>query len=254
MLRSWDVESTELLPMPEGAERSSSVVAMSPDGEHLAHIASSEIRIVSIASNKVTQTIALPKELRGVGQLIYSDFGDLLALGYSTSDEVHVKIWQVQSGNELHQFTWNKGPDPHADVEALNFSANGKRIAAGVFRQNKAYTFDLTTDELVSEVKHNNVYGLDLNKDGTRLYTTGWDKAVRIWDCDTGEPLADQLIQGANAQVELGRRVDTRAYGLCLSPDEKTIAVCTMNRSIHLFDLELNEFAALRRLVYLRLL
>ena len=240
-IHKWDANSFKEEPLPGGAVRASSVCAMSGDGKHLVFANTNGIQILDVESEEITRTF----QLDGVtehGQLTFNHDGSHLAAGYSTASEVNVVIWDVETENEIHRWSWAKGRDLHSSIEALAFSEKGNRIAAAVFRQNKAYVFDLPSDKKLCEVKHGQVYGLDIDNDGSTLYTTGWDKTIRAWKTRTGKEIKSLAVEmpGQN-----GRAGDTRAYGLKLSSDEKLIATCDMTQKVRLFDDDLQSIGVI---------
>ena len=135
----------------------------------------------------------------------------------------------------LHHWDWGKGRDTHSRVNALSISDDGTRIAAAVFRQGAAYVWDLPTDQQIAEVKHKNVYGLDIDAKGKTIVTGGWDKAIRVWDCDLAVEVATLTVEDDGD--------DTRMYGVKLSNDEKMIATVDMTQSIRLYDRELKPIS-----------
>jgi WD40 repeat protein len=240
-IHKWDAETTEKQPLPGGAVRASSYCAMSGDDKHLAFTDSKGIHLVDIETGDIVKTFKAPAAER-YGQLTFNHTGTQLALGYSTETDINIVVWDVETQEKVHFWNWNKGRDPHSSVEALAFSKDGNRIAAAVFRQSAAYVFDLGSDKQITKVKHRSVYGMDIDNDGSTLLTTGWDKAIRVWDCETGEETQSLVV---NLPAENGRNPDTRAYGLKLSHDESFIATCDMTRKIRLFDRDLEPISVI---------
>ena len=234
-IHKWNTESQTEEPLPQGAVRASATCAMSGDGKHLAYVDTNGIQLFDIERNRISKTFRL-EDVEEYGQIIFNEAGSNLAAGYSGSNEISVVIWNVDTGKELHRWNWAKGRDPHSSVEALSFSQNGNRIAAAVFRQSAAYVFDLPNDKRIANVKHRSVYGMDINKDGSTLYTTGWDRTIRAWKTSTGEQLHSLTVDEPLAN---GRKADTRAYGLKLSNDQKTVATCDMTQKVRFFDRKL---------------
>ena len=240
-IHKWDANSFKEEALPGGAVRASSVCAMSGDGKHLVFANTNGIQIVDIESEEVTRTFKLD-DVKGYDQFTFNHDGTLLAAGYSTASEVNVVIWDVETEKEIHRWSWAKGRDLHSSIEALAFSEKGNRIAAAVFRQSKAYVFDLPSDKKICEVKHREVYGMDIDHDGSTLYTTGWDKSIRAWKIKTGKEVKSLAVDvpGGN-----GRAGDTRAYGLKLSNDEKFIATCDMTQKVRLYDNDLQPIGVI---------
>lgn len=240
-VRRWDLSTNQQLPRPGGV-RASSICAMSGDGKHLAFADDEQqIHLVDLPSGKTTTKLHL--DGASWGQVVFSDDGTLLAGGAASDDHVHVIVWDVASADVKHNWKWPKGKDPHSDVEALNFSSNGNRIAAAIFRQSAAFVWDLSTDQQVTQVKHPEVYGMDIDATGTTLITAGWDKYIRVWNCETGLETNSHLVEPMKG--EKPARDDTRMYGVKLSHDESFITTVDMTSSIRFFDRDLNPISVI---------
>lgn len=240
-IRRWDLSTNQQLPRPGGV-RASSICATSGDGKHLAFADDEQqIHLVDLASGKTTTKLHL--EGATLGQVVFSDNGTLLAGGAASDDHVHVIVWDVASADVRHNWKWPKGKDPHSNVEALSFSSNGNRIAAAVFRQSAAFVWDLSTNQRLTQVKHPEVYGMDIDATGTTLITAGWDKHIRVWNCDTGLETKSHLVEAMKG--EKPARDDTRMYGVKLSHDESFIATVDMTSSIRFFDRDLNPISVI---------
>ena len=231
MIRRWDLNTNEQLPHPGGV-RASSVCAMSRD-EHLMSFVDDQqdIHLVSLPSGESVHQLNRPNT--EWDQIAFSYDGTQIAAGGRTLQEIHVVIWNVASQIVQHEWSWPKGDDSHAGVEALAWSEDGARIAAASFRQDAAYVWDLPTDRRICDLKHRNVYGMDINSAGTQLVTAGWDKHIRVWDCDSEKPLKDIEV------TSTGDANDTRMYGVKLSNDESLIAAVDMTQSIRVFNRQL---------------
>ncbi len=228
-VRRWDLTTGQQLPFPGGV-RASSVCAMSDDDQKLAFVDDDrQIHLVTVPSFTTTAKLQIPEV--NWGQVVFSDDGALLAGGGASAENVHVAIWNVANGQLLHHWEWPKGKDPHSNVEALRFSANGNRLAAAVFRQSAAFVWDLATNRQITKVPHTRVYGVDIDAAGTTLITAGWDQHIRIWNCDTG-------------METNSRSVDSAMYAVVLSHDESFIATIDMDEYIRTFDRSLNPISA----------
>ena len=200
VIRKWDLQTDRQLPLPNGL-RASSVCVMSRAGRYLAFADDTEnLHIVDVKSGETLKKFA--EAQIGWSQAVFSHDGKRLAAGGAGDLEVHVVVWDIETQAKLHHWSWKKGRDTHSKVEALAFSKSGDRIAAAVFRQDAAYVWDLPSNQQIAKVKHVDVYGLDIDASGRTIFTAGWDKTIRVWDCNTGieikalyEALYDQLVR-----------------------------------------------------------
>jgi len=82
------------------------------------------------------------------------------------------------------------------------------------------------------------VWSLDVNKEGTRLYTVSKDKTLRIWSIPDLE-----LVKTVRISIGSGDR--GALFGVALSPDGKTLAFGGDSighpNAIYLYDLDLEE-------------
>ncbi len=236
VIRKWDLTSERQMP-PPGGVRASGVCATSRDGKHLAFADDrQQLHIADVKSGVSLKTF----DAAGIawGQVVFSHDGTRLAAGGSKDLEVHIFVWDLATQAELHHWKWNKGRDTHSDVEALCFSENGERIAAAVFRQDAAYVWDLPSDRQIARLKHVDVYGLDLDATGHTIVTAGWDKAIRIWDCQIGRELTSLTVED-NGE-------DTRMYGVKISNDQSMIATVDMANAIRIYDRDLNPISTIQ--------
>lgn len=229
-IRRWDLTTNLQKPFPGGV-RANGVCAVSGDDQHLAfENHDRQIHMVNLPTATTISRFQIPDV--SWGQVVFSDDGTLLAGGGASPKNIHVAVWNVSSGQLLHHWDWPKGKDPHSTVEALCFSANGNRIAAAVFRQSAAYVWDLPTNRQLARVPHTRVYGVDIDADGTSLFTAGWDKHIRIWNCDTG-------METKSSDVSKS------LYAVALSHDESFVATVDMANNIQIFDRTLNRISVI---------
>ncbi len=85
-IRRWDIATRKQLPLPQGV-RASAVVAMSPDGKHVAYADDAgTVRLVDPATGKEQRTFELPDV--GFSQFAFSKDCQQLAGGGSSDDKV----------------------------------------------------------------------------------------------------------------------------------------------------------------------
>ncbi len=232
VVRRWDIEKREQIRI-ENSHRASGVCSMAPDGKTMLFCDDSgKIHIVDPLTGKKTRTLAV--EGVSFSQVIYSQDSRRLAGGGSSQNDVHVYVWDLASGAIKHHWEWPKGNDVHSSVEGLSFSRDANRLAACVFRQSACYVFDLSTDEQIAQTRHGNVYGLSLSPDGQQLVSAGWDKQVRLWDCESGKVIKQTA-------VEIPGNDDPRMYGVLFAPDGKSLATLSLGGRVRTWDLELEQ-------------
>jgi len=239
VIRRWDIAKREQVWLPN-SERASSLCTIAPDGKTIVFgDDSGKLHFVDRATGKKTRTIEI--EGTSFSELVYSQDGSRLAAGGSSTNDIHVFAWNPENGDELHHWDWPKGRDVHSSVEALGFSKDAERLAVAVFRQSQCYVFDLPSNKPLVQPQHRMVYGLCLNAEGTSLASAGWDKAICLWDCETGELRKKLVVEDAD-----NANADTRMYGVLFSPDGQSIVTQGMDNMIRTWSTDLEPASSFR--------
>ncbi|MEZ5944022.1 MAG: WD40 repeat domain-containing protein [Planctomycetaceae bacterium] len=245
-IRLWEVEQQKQLDLPVGV-RGSAVAVASPVGNYAAYVDDKDIIHVAQLTNG---TDARKLKLPGTqySQLAFSPNGQLLAGGGTEGENVHVAVWEVETGELLQRWSWPKGRDPHSHVESLSFGPEGKQLAAAVFRQSKAYLLNVETGKQVAALPHLQVYGLSMSPRGDVLATAGWDKVIRLWSTKDGSLLKEHTVTS-----ELNA-ADVRMYTVCFSPSGSSLSTLHMDGSVRIWNssdfTKQQQFATLRGFGY----
>src|SRR5262249_23368332 len=154
-----------------------SYVAYSPDGKRLAIGTNDSVKILDVQTNRELLV------LKGrVWEMAFSPDGKRLAAALREGNvkEGTVKVWDVQTGEQLHAF---KGPDK--GVGNVAFSPDGKRLASAGFE--KVIVRDSETGQEICSIKWLvNIDQMAFSRDGKRLGTYG-RSLVTVWDAEMGQ-------------------------------------------------------------------
>ncbi len=235
-IRRWDVASQKQLPPPSGV-RATAVVAASPDSKNLAYQDDQgTIRLVDAQHGNELDTLSL----RGTrfSQLKFSPNSNLLAAAGTSGENINVTIFDLSDGKVAERWKWAKGRDPHSHVNEVCFTPDGHYLAAAVFRQSKAYVWDLSAGEQVAELEHREVDGLSFSPDGKTLCTAGWDKKLRFWEAGTGVLQREfEVKPEADPDKRLGLLGhDTRMYTVRYAPQGGLIATAHLGGFVSIWD------------------
>lgn len=240
VVRRWDVEKGEQLPLPMGV-RGTSTVAISPDGKQVAYQDDGGVIHLADAEGGA--------ELRTMGvngasynDLAFSPDGKQLAGAGECGDDVHVALWDAGGGELVRRWDWPKGRDPHSVADSLCFTPDGRRLAALVFRQDVVKSWDVASGELIAENKHQEVFGEAYSPDGETLATVGWDSTIRLWDAATGGLRQEKKVEAAPPglrQPNMARvfaNDDLRMYDVAFSPWDGTLATTHMSNELRIWN------------------
>lgn len=200
--------------------------AYSPDGKQLASIDDTGTVIIS-DSTSGEELLRLPgttkpSDLVTAQRLTYSPDGILLA----APDSNQVKIYDPNSGKILLTFAGHQ-----ADVTAVTFNRDGKRIATGS-GNGTAMIWDVKNDPSPVEITGDlaAIEGLTFSPDGRRLITASEDGMLKVWDTSNGDFVRD-LWKSTGV-------IDSVTF----SPDGKLLAFT--DGSLHVWRLEPNSLEA----------
>jgi WD40 repeat protein len=182
---------------------------------------------------------ATGNELRRLGAKTYvtalalSPDGKLLA-GASWRDGYALVVWELATGREVRRLT-----GIHAQVVALAFSADGRRLAAGGggvesprvpawewSSGNTIRVWDVASGQEVSPRggHEDAILSVAYSPDGKLLTTAGRDNTVRLWDAATGRERTSLI--GHQKRVSIVR----------FSPDGTSLASGSNDGTIRLWD------------------
>src|SRR5262249_26083973 len=130
--------------------------------------------------------------------------------------DLHVKVWDSRSGQEL--LTLKKGEGVLASELRGNcacFSPDGKWLATGV-HENTLIVWDSKSGQELLSLHVPGLRFVCFNPDGTRLATASHDGTVTMWDSGSGQRLFSLNGPGNTSK---------RGGSLCFSPDGTRLAL-----------------------------
>jgi WD40 repeat protein len=155
---------------------------------------------------------------RGVLDVVFSPQGDYLA---SSGRDLNIKLWDVQSWEEVHAFQMSS-----VDMADIDISSSGNLLATG------EAIWDLETREELHVLERGSHYPafVAFSPDGSRLALGLLEEQITLWDTASGQPVYtfDQLDENRTKSMEF-------------SPDGSLLAVGDINGRVQLLDVVSGE-------------
>lgn len=225
----WDTVSRKPRTMVEGWAGIVSTVRFAPDGKTLLMVGGlwnkrTEARLMDVASGTVQSLDKIIKGTRSLSTAAISPDGGLLAVDCMRS----IKAWEFPEKKVVFQ----PKQTLRGAVHALDFSPDGKMLAAGLYTGwNSPGAVTLWDLPGFKERKPgiqtptNGILTIAFSPDSTLLIGGGQDQCVRVWQAATGREIAtlfghEKLIQK-----------------VAVSPDGKTIASASFDGTVKLWDM-----------------
>jgi len=155
------------------------VVFSSDESALAAYQGAGEIVLWNLGNYSPIKTFKGP--LRGTSSLTFSPDGHTLL---SSSWDWTIRLWSVETGQQLHCFTNS------ARVNQVALSPDGK-ILASADLDGKARIWDLQEKRLIKELtNHWFVFSVAFSPDGKTLASGSSDYTIRLWDTATWEEIS----------------------------------------------------------------
>ena len=240
IVKLWDVASGKELRTLSGHRSSVQSVAFSPDGRTLASGSSDQtIKLWDVATGKELHTLSGHRD--GIKSVAFSPDGRMLAsgsaffLGFNKNTGTHdtIKLWDVDTGNELRTL----GGDvtyPYSNyVLSVAFSPDGHTLASGHYNKT-IKLWDVPTGRELSTLSGHDalIRSVVFSQDGHTLASGGGDRTVKLWDVATGRAL--RTLSGHMEDIQ----------SLAFSQDGRTLASGSADSTIKLWNPARNQLLA----------
>ncbi|KAL1110026.1 hypothetical protein AAG570_014176 [Ranatra chinensis] len=152
---------------------------------------------------------------------VFLSCDDRFVLFNTTTCPNTVRLYDVQTGNELQSFTCNA----HYTL-AMCQSPDNSMVAAG--ENSDIGLWDADTGKRLFTLRghQDEINGLSFSKDGTRLLSCSCDKTAAIWDIRQQKII--QRFQGHQSYVS----------AVCFSPDESKVVTGSSDHTVRLWDVQ----------------
>ncbi|MEM7474323.1 MAG: protein kinase [Planctomycetota bacterium] len=111
------------------------------------------------------------------------------------SNDATVRLWDVETGEQLHIFTGHQNI-----IWKVAIAKNGKFVSSSFDGELRIWDLESRRQERLIKAHHDQIAGLCIHPDCTRIVTASDDKTIRIWDLDSGLEVFD-LRDASDAPV-----------------------------------------------------
>jgi WD40 repeat protein/serine/threonine protein kinase len=216
----WDAATGQALATLKGHTNRVKATAFSSDGRRLA--TGSDDGTVKVWDTTTGSELTTIQGRAGwIRSLAFSPDGRMLATGFAGgAAKSSLKLWDATTGRELRAFP------PLGAVLSIDFSADGKRLAAGT-KERSAWVWDANTGEELAIFRGHTseVRAVAWSRDGRLLATGSADRTLKLWDAATGQELA--TLKGHLSQV----------WSIDFSPGGKQLATCSDDYTVKVWDI-----------------
>lgn len=219
--RIWDIDAHATVPVLHGHTGAVYPVACSPDGRWIASGSSDRtVRLWDAATGEPCAILPHPADVRG---LAFGPDGTWLITGNTFGGRL--RIWDVATAR-VRKEIWLHGEK--ARFSSLTLSGDGKRVAATtedlMFRNHRLTVIDIESGNSLFSTDGIN---LAYSPDGRWLAVLEPDlKTVLLLDAQTYQSAA--RFRGHEGTVQKA----------AFSPDGRTLATCSLDRTIRLWQVE----------------
>jgi WD40 repeat protein len=166
------------------------------------------------------------------GKVYVSRFSPDGKLVITAGQDTKVRFWDAQTGAPQSIVLNDVG-----EVLCAAFSPDGRRIVTGSDVTDKSYEeyykariWDVNTGALlVLEGHTDNIFGAAFSSDGKRVVTTSRDQTARIWDAQTGHPIA--TLEGHRNSV----------IGAAFRPDGQRVVTVSDDGTARIWDVDTGD-------------
>jgi len=143
----------------------------------------------------------------------FSAQGEFLA---SSSQDMNIRLWDVESGQEVHSF--RMGSVDMADID-ISISRNLLASAEAIW--------DLESFQEIHVLERGLIYpgSVAFSPDGSNLALGLFEQQITLWDVTSGQPL-----------YTFERQEENRTKSMDFSPDGNLLAVGVIDGTVRLFD------------------
>jgi WD40 repeat protein len=216
-IKLWNVDTGKEIRTLHGHQGYVNSVSFSPNGQILATGGDdTTTKLWNVNTGQEIHT--LKGHQNRISNINFSPDGKTLASG---SWDKTIKLWNLNTGKEIHTFYGHQD-----SVLSVSFSPDGKTLASG---GDDIKLWNLATGKEIRTLKGQKVFvhSVIFSPDGKTL-ANGGDSIIKLWDLDTGK------------KIRTLQRHQDSVLNVSFSPDGKTLASGSADKTIELWNLDLD--------------
>jgi WD40 repeat protein len=228
-VRLWNASTGAPLAVIGDHQPGAVSVAWSPDGARVASgDTAGRIRIWRAADGGFERTLEHARTPTAAvpSSVAFSPDGRHVA---SANEQIGVEVWRVDTGERIASMAGSE------NVTYAEFSPRSDRLI-GASQGGTAIAWHLDGRRIVDLSGHQGpIWRARYSRDGTRVVTNSIDRTARIWDAESGQPLA--VLRGH----------EQRVTDATFSPDGATIATASADRTARIWNASSGELRHVMR-------
>jgi WD40 repeat protein len=178
--------------------------------------------VPSVISSSTAENVVLLQVFSGHSRRVldvsFSAHGELLA---SSSQDMEIKLWDIQTGQEVHAFQMRS-----VDMADFDISISGNLLASG------EAIWDLESKQEIHVLERGSRFpgSVAFSPDGSKLAIGLFEMQITLWDVISGQPV-----------FAFDQQAENRTKRMEFSPDGALLAVGVYDGTVRLLDVASGE-------------
>ena len=191
-----------------------SYARFSPDGGRLVLVNSEKPKTLQVLDSQLGSELKSIATTDRVVRFAFAPGGRLLA---TTERDIAARLYDLESGDMVWERVFSPPGQDERYTTDVCFSPVEKLLAVGtaIGEDQRIHLLDPTNGETVGTLTGHTwkPWRVNFSGDGTRLYSTGWDGVIRVWDVEQRAQIRAENSERASSVCTLTQDGRLLAYG-----------------------------------------